>query len=677
MAYDIWHMAYDICRHMHMAYDIWKAAYGIVWKAIDRRTGDVLAVKKIFDAFRNETDAQRTFREIVFLLEFSSHPNVIRLLNVLKADNNKDIYLVFQFMETDLHNVIKKGNVLEDIHRRYIMYQLFRATRYLHSGSVIHRDLKPSNVLVDSDCRVKVADFGLARSVEPSALVEPQGDPTLTNYVATRWYRAPEILLNSKRYTLGVDMWSLGCILAEMLLGKPMFPGSSTIDQIERIMAVIAQPTREDLNCISSQYAASLLVKPHGGRTQRTLREMLQGSPNDAIDLIEKLLVFNPEKRLTAAETLRHPYVQRFHNAANEPSLSHAVVPCIRDDVQLSVEIYRNKLYELIASKKSLRSKNPLTNNDNNVENSRNSKEKISSPSNTTNVVSRSTISSQAKNKPSSNTQNSHNPTELNVSRSVLTNTQAIKVKVVSRRPERQSLPDLGGVSRQSSKDSEKSSAKSSAKSTGKSSNSSSPASNSRSKASSPIINRANNTLTPEKAAVEKYIHRSRENQSSTNHHRRSLDGLNGVLKNGVAVARSGGVTVTVAGNNNLEEKKLSLEEQKGPFTRSVSLTFPSAGEATSPTKVIATYNKQVSLQKISPMKKTSPSLSPINGGPVGNSGKSSSSSDSGYRGSAGPRSSPAKYSGSAFTSKNFFTSYSPHPTISSSAYRELRQGVK
>ncbi|KAG7156531.1 Mitogen-activated protein kinase 15-like [Homarus americanus] len=225
---------------------IYLPAYGIVWKAIDRRTGEVVAVKKIFDAFRNETDAQRTFREIVFLLEFSSHPNVIRLLNVLRADNNKDIYLVFQFMETDLHNVIKKGNVLEDIHRRYIMYQLFRAARYLHSGSVIHRDLKPSNLLLDSDCRVKVADFGLARSVEPCALVEPQGDPTLTNYVATRWYRAPEILLNSKRYTLGVDMWSLGCILGEMLLGKPMFPGSSTLDQIERIMSVISPPCRED-----------------------------------------------------------------------------------------------------------------------------------------------------------------------------------------------------------------------------------------------------------------------------------------------------------------------------------------------------------------------------------------------------------------------------------------------
>ncbi|PIO58804.1 hypothetical protein TELCIR_19751, partial [Teladorsagia circumcincta] len=119
----------------------------------------------IFDAFRNQTDSQRTFREVMFLQEFGRHPNVIKLFNIHKADNDRDIYLVFEYMEADLHNVIKKMTILKDVHKQYIMCQLFRAIRFLHSGNVLHRDLKPSNVLLDADCRVKLADFGLARSL--------------------------------------------------------------------------------------------------------------------------------------------------------------------------------------------------------------------------------------------------------------------------------------------------------------------------------------------------------------------------------------------------------------------------------------------------------------------------------------------------------------------------------
>ena len=129
---------------------------------------------------------------------------LFRLLNVVAAKNDRDIYLVFEFMETDLHAVIRKGGILQDAHQRYIMAQLLRATAFLHSGNVIHRDHKPSNILLDSDCLVKICDFGLARSL--SQLPKPGQDPdqsvpALTEYVATRWYRAPEILLSSPSYT--------------------------------------------------------------------------------------------------------------------------------------------------------------------------------------------------------------------------------------------------------------------------------------------------------------------------------------------------------------------------------------------------------------------------------------------------------------------------------------------
>ena len=160
----------------------------------------MVAVKKIFDAFRNKTDAQRTFREITFLKAFSDHPNIVKLLNVHRAENDRDLYLVFEFMNTDLHHVIRKGNILQDVHKRYIMYQLFRATQYIHSGNVIHRDQKPSNILLDCECNCKIADFGLARSLTALKQSDREDDDgCLTEYVATRWYRAPEILQVNKK----------------------------------------------------------------------------------------------------------------------------------------------------------------------------------------------------------------------------------------------------------------------------------------------------------------------------------------------------------------------------------------------------------------------------------------------------------------------------------------------
>uniref|UniRef100_A0A674MQ15 Mitogen-activated protein kinase 15 n=1 Tax=Takifugu rubripes TaxID=31033 RepID=A0A674MQ15_TAKRU len=335
----------EVEEHISLKYEIkkrlGKGAYGIVWKAIDRKTGEIVAVKKIFDAFRNRTDAQ----------EFGDHPNIVKLLNVIRAQNDKDIYLIFEYMDTDLHAVIKKGTLLKDIHKRYVMYQLLKALKYLHSGNVIHRDQKPSNVLLDTDCVVKLCDFGLARSLKQ--FQEDSCNPALTEYVATRWYRAPEILLGSARYTKGVDMWSLGCILGEMLQGKALFPGTSTINQIEKIMSAIPHPSPEDIMAIRSEYGSSLiqrmLLKP-----QVPLQDLLQPSvPPDALDLLKGLLVFNPDKRLTAEQALQHPYVSRFHNPAKEPALNYDVILPVDDAVQLSVVQYRNKLYEMMLERRT------------------------------------------------------------------------------------------------------------------------------------------------------------------------------------------------------------------------------------------------------------------------------------------------------------------------------------
>ncbi|CAD5220899.1 unnamed protein product [Bursaphelenchus xylophilus] len=350
-------MSDDVEPQIREKYDLHKrlgkGAYGIVWKATDKRTKDTVALKKIFDAFRNQTDAQRTFREIMFLQEFGRHPNIVKLFNILRAENDKDIYLVFEYMEADLHNVIKKMTILKDIHKQYIMCQLFRAVRYLHSGNVLHRDLKPSNVLLDADCRVKLADFGLARSLSQlEDYPEGQNMPELTEYVATRWYRSPEILLAAKRYTKGVDMWSLGCILAEMLLGRALFPGSSTINQIERIMNSINKPSKADIDSIGSHYAQSVLEKMPQ-RPKKPLEILLHCPNPHAIDLVNRLLLFAPHKRLNVEQCLVHPYVLQFHNPAEEPALHYDVTLPLPDHIQLTVQEYRDKLYDMIVSKKT------------------------------------------------------------------------------------------------------------------------------------------------------------------------------------------------------------------------------------------------------------------------------------------------------------------------------------
>lgn len=144
-------------------------------------------------------------------------------------------------METDLHAVIR-GNIMEDVHKRYVMYQLLKGMKYMHSGELIHRDLKPSNILLDSECLVKLADFGLARSI--ASVNQSVSEPIMTEYVATRWYRAPEILLGSSKYTKAVDMWSIGCILGELYAGKAIFSGNSTLNQVEKIIELLGKPTK-------------------------------------------------------------------------------------------------------------------------------------------------------------------------------------------------------------------------------------------------------------------------------------------------------------------------------------------------------------------------------------------------------------------------------------------------
>eukprot|EP00946_MAST-07B_sp_MAST-7B-sp1_P003474 g3474.t1 len=314
-------------------------SYGMVVRARNTKTGSKVAIKRMGGVFHHAEDAKRMLREIKLLKHLGSHANIVRMTDTFhgwaEADTNfNTVYVVTPLWDTDLHGIIKSPQPLSAAHARYFTYQLLRGLKYVHSADIIHRDLKPANVLIKADCSLALCDFGLARGVNEAVVRNSNNALELTagNNVVTRWYRAPELLMNAVHYGKPVDLWSVGCILAEVLGRGVMFRGASYIHQLQLIVQQCGTPSREVLTAMMAdlpdqeraQYQAAInqcgFCDPAPAQIRTRLLSRFPNAEPEAVDLLNRLLAFDPSKRITVDEALAHPWLNEYHATSSEPS---------------------------------------------------------------------------------------------------------------------------------------------------------------------------------------------------------------------------------------------------------------------------------------------------------------------------------------------------------------------
>ncbi|XP_024228613.1 mitogen-activated protein kinase 12 isoform X1 [Oncorhynchus tshawytscha] len=331
--------AWEVPERYRELKQVGTGAYGTVCSAQDRRTGVRVAIKKLHRPFQSKLFAKRAYRELR-LLKHMKHENVIGLLDVftseISLDRFHDFYLVMPFMGTDLGKLMKMERLSQD-RVQFLVYQILKGLKYIHSAGIIHRDLKPGNLSVNEDCELKILDFGLAR----------QTDTEMTGYVVTRWYRAPEVILNWMHYTQTVDIWSVGCIMAEMLLGKPLFKGNDHLDQLKEIMKITGTPTADFVTKLQSQdaknYIRSLPKVP-----KKDLHFIFSKASSDAVCVLERMLLLDPERRVSASEALAMPFFSEFREPEEETeaqSYDHSM-----DNTDLPLEQWKRHTFTEILS---------------------------------------------------------------------------------------------------------------------------------------------------------------------------------------------------------------------------------------------------------------------------------------------------------------------------------------
>uniref|UniRef100_A0A8C2AW83 Stress-activated protein kinase JNK n=1 Tax=Cyprinus carpio TaxID=7962 RepID=A0A8C2AW83_CYPCA len=326
---DVGDSTFTVLKRYQNLRPIGSGAQGIVCSAYDHVLERNVAIKKLSRPFQNQTHAKRAYRELV-LMKCVNHKNIIGLLNVFTPQKTleefQDVYLVMELMDANLCQVIQ----MELDHERlsYLLYQMLCGIKHLHAAGIIHRDLKPSNIVVKSDCTLKILDFGLARTAATGLLMTP--------YVVTRYYRAPEVILGMG-YQANVDIWAVGCIMAEMVRHKILFPGRDYIDQWNKVIEQLGTPSQEFMLKLNQSVRTYVENRPRyaGYSFEKLFPDVLFPADSDhnklkasqARDLLSKMLVIDASKRISVDEALQHPYI----NVWYDPSEVEAPPPVITD----------------------------------------------------------------------------------------------------------------------------------------------------------------------------------------------------------------------------------------------------------------------------------------------------------------------------------------------------------
>ncbi|XP_006557300.1 stress-activated protein kinase JNK isoform X1 [Apis mellifera] len=341
---------------------IGSGAQGIVCAAYDTVTAQNVAIKKLSRPFQNVTHAKRAYREFK-LMKLVNHKNIIGLLNAFtpqrSLDEFQDVYLVMELMDANLCQVIQMD--LDHERMSYLLYQMLCGIKHLHSAGIIHRDLKPSNIVVKADCTLKILDFGLARTAGTTFMMTP--------YVVTRYYRAPEVILGMG-YKENVDIWSVGCIMGEMIRGGVLFPGTDHIDQWNKIIEQLGTPAQEFMQRLQPTVRNYVENRPRypGYPFDRLFPDVLFPSDSSehnrlkasqARDLLSRMLVIDPERRISVDDALLHNYINVWYdegevNAPAPGPYDHSV-----DEREHTVDQWKELIYQEVMEYET--SHNPTT----------------------------------------------------------------------------------------------------------------------------------------------------------------------------------------------------------------------------------------------------------------------------------------------------------------------------
>lgn len=286
-----------------------KGSFGVVCSAFDSQRKADVAIKRIRPFANDEWDARHTLREVRLLKLLGPHPNVISLYDLSVFEEKAELYMVMELMDCDMHRIIQSKQPLSEAHYKCFARQLLEGIHAMHRIGIFHRDLKPGNLLVSKDCQLRITDFGLARFMDEGTLTGNNRQNPMTEYVVTRWYRCPELLLSpNKPYSAAIDIWSIGCILAELIRRTPLFPGKSHANQLQLILEIRGYRSAKDLGFDVGAEALAFLDR-RCRYPGKPLSAVIPSASAEALQLLEALLRLNPTERPSAQEAIQFAYV--------------------------------------------------------------------------------------------------------------------------------------------------------------------------------------------------------------------------------------------------------------------------------------------------------------------------------------------------------------------------------